>query len=359
MKKLLCPLAFAIGLIAGPTLPSLVAVESTSEVKKPTRSRAFYNPKVSSRDIAMNQAISVSFTTLRPQIEEVSPLAIVEGALAQNDTAANWRVLTKPVIVDNDKIGTLNISFSLLPRVSGEVPLPEIPVRWLRGNQIATFGSAQVAALLARGTVTKPLAADHESIGGYAWGTSYQEILQRTGLESGTLDASGDLVVTTKAGLELIIRGSRLAAARIYAKGVNVAQARQAFLDRWGDNQASDDPLLTRWIIGWVRIEARTKGIDQTVIELTHEGIEADIARQQIEDKVFDLLDGNGTAVTDNPTPSTPQPTPEPKPERPESEQASPDSVDAIPPAEPVQRPLDVEAEFERQLERAQNTPVE
>ena len=45
-------------------------------------------PQSSSRDIAMNQAISVSFTTLRPQVDDINPLAIVEAALAQADTAA-------------------------------------------------------------------------------------------------------------------------------------------------------------------------------------------------------------------------------------------------------------------------------
>ena len=88
-----------------------------------------------------------------------------------------------------------------------------------------------------------------------------------------------------------------LAAARIHAKGINANQAQQAFLDRWGDSQPSDEPQLTRWIIGWVRIEAMANGSNQTVIELTHEGIEADIARQQIEDKVFDVLDGGPEAA--------------------------------------------------------------
>ena len=96
----------------------------------------------------MNQTILVRFTTLRPQLEDVDPRVIVDAALSQGETAANWRLLGKPVIVDNEKVGTLNISFSLLPRVSGDVPLPEIPVRWLRGNQIASFGNAQVVELL-------------------------------------------------------------------------------------------------------------------------------------------------------------------------------------------------------------------
>ena len=55
-----------------------------------------------------------------------------------------------------------------------------------------------------------------------------------------------------------------------------------------------DDNTNTTWVVGWVRIESQQTSATSTTVQLTHEGIEADIARRAIENKVFDVLDGTG-----------------------------------------------------------------
>ncbi|TVR49018.1 MAG: hypothetical protein EA402_00265 [Planctomycetota bacterium] len=334
------------------TLVLLLTTVAVGLAEETQRSRAFFNPRVSTRDIALNQIVTITFTTLRPQVEEVDPEATVRAALVQPAASESWRLWREPRVEVDPKIGTLRIHIALLPRQTGTLELPEIPVRWLTGNQMARFGQVQVASSLAHGSSRLALSGDHQRVAGIEWGAPYEEVLGALNRPMGEADVSGELVVRADNGMELIIRGGRLAAARIRAPQVSFSQARAAFHERWGDSLPTQAEQTLLWMQGWIRIEATPLpgASSGTLLTLTHEGIESRISRSLVESSVFNLLDGgNPPAAAAPAAPAAAAPVTRDDTAEPPSRGDPPAAERGTPPP----AAFDPQAEFERQMQRA------
>ncbi|TVR14178.1 MAG: hypothetical protein EA401_04995 [Planctomycetota bacterium] len=341
------PLPLIISFVLAITACLTVQAQSS----EPASTRAFFNPQVSSRDVALNQSVTVSFTTLRPQVEDIDPLSVVLTALNSPAVRDDWRVWGEPRVEVDPKIGTLRSQFVLLPRQPGNLTIPDIPVRWLRGNQVARFGQVTVHEHLAHGARTISLPDDYHRIHGYTWGMSGEDVIQRSGISLQEDESPQRFRFAPRPGLSLEVRSGRLAVGRIEAPGLPFQQARGSFHERWGDTMPGSRSDAAMWMLGWIRIEARAEG-DGTIVELTHEGIEERITRGEVQNKIFSLLEeGSGS------TPSSPETAPQApsRSEAPDDQTETPtlprqDDTESSPAAPPSA--FDPHAEFERQLRR-------
>ncbi len=248
---------------------------------------AFFNQKVSARTVALNQPVRLELTTVPRQIEGVSIEAAISDAVTLGGGQA-WRLVAKPTAQIDDKTKTVRVSIILLPRAVGETPLPVIPISWLNGEQIAEFGSVKVEAQLVVGSDNKPLPAELNAVGGFAWGAKLDEIKA----EVGTTAADGDRIVAKpRPGLDLIFRRGELVEATIDAGDLTVESARASFLARWGSPQIEEAGTLT-WVLGWTRITAAPSPDGKGVrLSLAREDLLAQAVQARITDKVFGLLE--------------------------------------------------------------------
>jgi len=254
---------------------------------------AYVHHRISSRDVALNQPVEVRFTTLKPQVEGVDPQQVITDALTLPRVQRHWRLIGRVKTEVDKKINTLSVRYRLLPRHSGVVSLPVIPIRWLRDNTVSQMGEVRVREGVTLGSELLRPPREMDGVAGIPWGTAYSQIKKEYDAEGEYEEITDSIVVPAKPGLDLLVRGGILAATRIEAPRLSLEQARASFVERWGDpidvTGESGDEIVT-WIVGWIRIQARAHD-GGTVIYFIHEEMEARLAKRQVEKQVFDLLD--------------------------------------------------------------------
>lgn len=279
----------------------LVAVFLTSvpliAATTPTRP-AFTNFKVSSRSVALNQPVRVEFTTLPRQIEGVDIARTVSQALDASRLSGFWRPLNAPIVTEHEKTRTITVSFALLARKVGELPLPRVPLAWIANDQIAEFGQVTVTPNLLIGGDTADLPGEISGIAGHLWGERVEAARDRLGADK--LERREQTVVARPVeGLELIYREGALGEAVLTVAGLPLERARDSFLTRWGAPQIEEAASLT-WILGWTRINATATGDGSgTTLHFTREDIQAILDRARVGRDVFGVLDGNAGGVSE------------------------------------------------------------
>jgi hypothetical protein len=277
----ICLCLISAALAAGETPPGRTPVE--------VRTMAL-NPRVSARQIHLNQAVRVEFTTASRQIENVDVAATVANGVALAAGSA-WRLLGRPVVSETEKPRTLTVAFSVMPRNPGDLRLPQFPLSWLSGEPLGDLGAVTVGSSILVGGEPRELPRECAGVGSVDWGASATELRAAGRMPEGELTAAGaDQVLRTGKGLELVFRGGELAEARLQAPGQSLEQAQAGFLLRWGLPQESSATAAT-WSLGWVRITAAgaPEGVRVTLI---HEGVSGRMARSQVQTSIFDLLEG-------------------------------------------------------------------
>jgi hypothetical protein len=250
------------------------------------------NVRVSSRQVALNQPVRVEFVTSPRELPNIDIPQVVTDAISitAHDT---WRLIGKPVVVEHDRIHTVEITFTVLPRMSGSVALPQIPETWMRNNQIAGLGLVQVAEKIQVGNDQLDLPNFCTGVAGYAWGTKLSEV-KTVRIADNLIETKGDAAIARpQSGLELEFRNNELVAATIQAPGLSLDQARQSFFSHWGQPQIEEAAQVT-WIVGWTRIMA-SEGIGgpgNIQLTVTREDIQDHLNQAKVKDAVFDLLDG-------------------------------------------------------------------
>lgn len=212
---------------------------------------AFFNQRVSSRTIALNQPVRLEFTTIPRQIESVNIEASVADAITVGQ-ARRWRLVGRPGVQIDDKTRTVRVSLALQPRQAGQQELPTIPVSWLTGEQVVEFGAVTVEPHIVVGGEPRPLPGELNGVAGYAWGSRLSDLAA----ELGPTTAEGERVLARpQPGLALVFRRGELSEAQIDTREVTLEAARASFLARWG-NPLADDAHGLVWVIGWTRIAA-------------------------------------------------------------------------------------------------------
>jgi len=250
------------------------------------------NAQVSSRSVCMNQAVRVEFVTLPRQVQNIDISQAVFNAITMtaHDT---WRLLGKVAVLEHERTHTIDIAFTVLPRMSGSLLLPQIPLTWVRGDQIADFGQVKVAEKIQVGTDQLELPHFCLGVAGFSWGTKLADV-RTVRIPDNQIKVNGEnAVATTRPGLQLEFRNGQLGAAVIDAPGLTIDQARQSFFAQWGLPQF-EDPEAVTWIVGWTSILATenpsgTGGIEITV---TREDIQDHLDQAKVKAAVFDVIDG-------------------------------------------------------------------
>ncbi len=263
--------------------------------------RAFINPRISSRQVSLNQLVQIGFTTLKPQVDGIDTRQVILNALHQPDARKRWRLVGDVTAEVDKKIGTLEIKYRILPRKAGLLPLPEIPLKWLPDNTIATMGTVEVFDSIQMGSSQIPVPRENERMHDYVWGTGLEAVLEDLDTTA-TLDrATGAKVVRPTANLELLFHEGVFAAARIRAPGLSLEQARDSFMKRWGDPigevRTEDGKQVITWMFGWIRIEAHAVD-DGALLYVIQEEIESRLASQAVQEKVFALIEGEADSDT-------------------------------------------------------------
>ena len=270
------------------THPSLAAAEM-GDLRADTKSTVFVNSKVAPRKISVNQPVRVEFTTMPRQIEGIDVAAAVTNGIAVT-SASTWRLVGKPTVTEQEKLKTITVVFSLLPRTTGDVALPSFPLTWLSGEPRPDFGEVTVTQTIAIGGETRALPPEYDGVGGFLWGAKQEDLV------GGKIPAS---VITTVAdrtaakvsgSLELGFRAGELADATLMAPGVTLDQARTSFCERWGLPITEADGAQT-WILGWTRITA-SPSADGVKVDLIREDIQAKQSAAHVRGRVFNLLEG-------------------------------------------------------------------
>jgi hypothetical protein len=250
----------------------------------------FVNATVSDHQIALNQPVRVDFTTMPRQIPDVDIASAVRNSLTV-DAHATWRLLGEPEVTVHPKTGTIAIAITLLPRLPGDLMLPDLPLTWLAGHQVAHFGTVAVADAIAVGTARQPVPGLATSIHGIAWGRRFSEVEAHFAPSSIERSADGVWVQVEKT-LRLHFVGGILAEAQLTAPGLSMEQARVSFLEQWGVPQLEDADSIT-WLIGWTRIRVSA---DQGAlrIALVREDIQSNLDQTQVDAEVFAPLGASG-----------------------------------------------------------------
>jgi hypothetical protein len=253
------------------------------------------NARVSNRQIALNQPVRVEFTTMPRQVENIDIATSVANGLLVNST---WRLLGRPTVTEHDKTKTVTVAVLLLPRMAGQLVLPQIPITWLQGDQAAEFGQVTVASGVVVGGETKDLPKETTGVAGYAWGSRLVD-LKTTRIADNLIEILPDRAIARpQPGLELVFRGGELSEAVIAAPGLTIDQARESFFSRWGLPQI-EEPGSVTWILGWTRITASAPGGNVAGVKLTvtREDIQSRLNKTQVKDSVFNVLDGPSAAA--------------------------------------------------------------
>ncbi len=273
------------------------------EAVRPT----FITARVSAKEICLNEAIRVEFTTLPRDIEAIDVTQSVANSLRLS-AVGTWRLLGEPQVTEvlrgapfatapaaegdkpvRERPKPITVVFHLLPRSTGDLTLPDIPITWLQGNTVARFSTVVVKPNLLVAGKLSDLPKEVTGVGGFAWSTTLDEIRTRVGADKIKKDGAR-IVITPQPHLTLIYGAGILGEATLRAPALTLDQARTSFLQRWGIPQQEDAQSLT-WIIGWTRITARPDA-DGITISLVREDAQAKLANAQVNADVFGVLDG-------------------------------------------------------------------
>jgi hypothetical protein len=264
----------------------------------------FVNSKISNRSIMLNQPVRVEFTTLPRQVEGIDIPATVLHALELSNVRPSWRVAGKPTVNEHEKTKTITVVFTLMPRRVAEISLPQIPLPWLSGDQIAEFPTVTVAPSVQIGTESRDLPKEVEAVSGYQWGMSLDVVKAQISSDKITT-ADGSVRARPTDNLELIFLGGQLAQAKIFAPGLELSQARDSFTNRWGMPQsetAGDKPEMV-WMLGWTIITARplAGAPGGTELHLIREDIMGGLQQKRVQSQIFAVLEGMDDAPKQTP----------------------------------------------------------
>lgn len=279
------------------SLPAVSLI--AGEAARPT----FINARVSAKEICLNETVRVEFTTLPRDIDGVDVAQSVANTLRLS-AVSTWRLVGEPTATevlrgapspaDGDKAvrerpRPITVVFHVLPRTTGDVSLPDIPITWLQGNTVARFAPVVVKPNLIIAGKISELPREAAGVGGFAWASSLDEV--RTRVDDSKVKKDGNrTLITAQPNLTLIFTSGIFGEALLRAPGLTKEQARTSFLQRWGIPQQEDANSLT-WIIGWIRITARPDA-DGISLQLVREDAQAQLANAQVTGDVFNVLDG-------------------------------------------------------------------
>ena len=252
-------------------------------------------------EIAFNEVLRLEFSTLLPNAEQHDISGTIVNAMDMSNNRSNWLLAEEPAITVNNKSRYVKIQISLLPRQTGTLRLPEIPLTWLEDQSIPNLGNVDVREQIVIGNHTQALPSEIDSVGGFAWKMSGKD-LQKKLNKASKIEGDGQITYTTRDGLELIVRQGQLAEAKIKTSGWYLRQARFNFIDRWGQPRInkldSETPHLT-WSIGWLRIHATElvkDGKPHVTVTFTREDIDSRLLSNSINKQVFKLLESDQTS---------------------------------------------------------------
>lgn len=252
-------------------------------------------------EIAFNEVLRLEFSTLLSSNEQVDISGTIINAMDMSNNRNNWLLAEKPAVTINNKSRYVKIQLSLLPRQTGTLRLPEIPLSWLDDPSIPDLGHVDVREHIVIGNHTQPLPSEIESVGGFAWKMSAKDLQKKLG-KADKVEQDGVITYTTRDGLALIVRQGKLSGARIQTNGWYLRQARFNFIDRWGQPRENaldaEQPHLS-WVIGWLHIHASETVIDgkpQVTVNFSRQDIDARLLTDSIDKQVFKLLESDQTS---------------------------------------------------------------
>ena len=259
---------------------------------------ALFNPRISSRSIALNQPVRITFTTIPAQLPEVDIVSTVRSALALPDARSRWRLYGTPSVEVHDRLHTIEVGFVLLPRISGSLQLPEIPVRWLEGEQLARFGQVVVADGIAVGAEQRQIPRECTEVAGVPWTADPTVLKNQFGApEEVSTEPVHILRFQPEPNLIIETQAGRLSQVRVDTPQLRLEDARHQLVERWGE------PILDRvgkslpsqaqllWHIGWLRIEGYPQEDGMRVV-LVREDVASDILANHVQQSLFRLLEG-------------------------------------------------------------------
>lgn len=289
----------AVLLLLAPSLALYAASDTTS---RPT----FINTRISSPKICLNEIERVEFTTMPRDVESVDIAAAVANALRLG-AGGQWRLIGKPSITElsgtptavdpnrpaptvvRERPRPVTVVFTLMPRVAGDLALPDVPLSWLQGNQVAHFPVVVVDASIKVGSSSQDLPREVDGVAGFAWNAKFSEVKEHVPADQIEILKDRTLIRPQK-NLTLDFFGGTLAGAELIAPGLTIEQARLEFLKHWG-LPVIEEPSALTWILGWTRITAKAdaNGIS---LELVREDVQANLTHTQVSAEVFGVLDG-------------------------------------------------------------------
>ena len=283
-------LTLALSLI----LNSLVAVDGARP--------SFVNAKVSAKELCLNETLRVEFTTMPRDIADVDVIKSISNSLRLS-ASKSWRLVGEPQVTESLRLAPspsdgdkpvkerpkpITVIFSLLPRTTGDLTLPDLPITWLVGNNFAKFNTITVVPSILVAGKRIDLPQEANGVGGFAWSSTLDEVRTRVSSEKIKKDGART-IITPKPPLTLIYTEGFLSEAILRAPALTLDVARSEFLQRWGIPQQEDAASLT-WFIGWTRITARpdSEGI---TLSLVREDIQAKLAKAQVSTDIFNVLE--------------------------------------------------------------------
>jgi hypothetical protein len=288
-------------------LPSLAALAAADASTRPT---LISNVKLSSPKIALNEVERIEFTTMQREVENVDIAAAVANALRLG-AGSQWLLIGKPVVTEmlngtpavdpskppstvvRERLRPVTVVFTMLARTPGDLVLPDVPLTWLTGNQVARLGTVVVDSSIKVGSVNQELPREVSGVAGYAWNAKFTDI--REHLQQSQIEMVKDhQLVHVQKNLTLEFIGGTLAQATLLAPGLTLDQARLEFLKHWGIPQIEEPAALT-WVLGWTRITASMDGNAATpgiVLNLVRDDVRANLTHSQVSAEVFGVLDG-------------------------------------------------------------------
>lgn len=279
------PVLLLLLLLSVPT--TLVAVTSDPNLA--------FHPRVSTREICLNQVVQIGFHTSPQQVEEVDIPGVLRSALQLPRMREDWLVVGTPRITVHEKGKDVEVVIRLLPRRSGELELPAVPVTWLSDAPVIRFGKVTVLELIRLGTDRRPVPPLVSGVSDLVWGASGETVLKtlKTSLTPGK-DGRPDTVKLAEGNI-LELSGGRLAAAVFTLTNLPLQLGRNTLCEAWGDpfldtlDAAEVAGRKLEWVIGWIRIVATQEGEDVR-FRVLHEGITQRVIDDRVRRGLFDRL---------------------------------------------------------------------
>jgi hypothetical protein len=248
------------------------------------------NARVSATQVALNQPVRLEFATMPRQVDGIDIAAAVTNALVLAG-GQDWKLMGTPSVNDSDtKSKVVSVAVTLMPRATGEHPIPDIPITWLQGNYIAHVDAVTVVDNIQIAGAVRALPNEVNGIASWKWGLDLNEAMKR--LTPDRIQKDGERVkAKVDDGLELEFIDGRLGAAILSQPDLDLEQARTSLLERWG-LPVEGAPGRVHWLLGWTSITA-TSGADGKGLTLRfeREDIQQQAARLRVRSQVLDVLD--------------------------------------------------------------------